>query len=265
MNSYHHASLLVPTQIYLNVKNINHMRKFYTQILGLIIHHESESELVLGSQVSPFLVLVHTPHFQRPSKQESQLYHFAILVQQQTQLAHILQHLVAQGYPLDGASDHQISHAVYLRDPEGNGIELAFDKDKRYWPYINQDLLDGSAMIKPFDSDLYLNMEVGKHYDWHENAILGHVHFHSHDLDGTHHFMIEELKYNLTMNLNNQAHFFSVGGYHHHLGFNRWGNFNTPLSENRLGLRKLVFETTTIDESKVLIDPNGFVFEIHKK
>lgn len=264
MHPYHNTTQLIPTQIHLNVKNIQGMTSFYNETLGLIIHENHDDTVVLGSNEHPFLVLHHTPDFLSVSSQESHLYHFAILVNEPHQLAHILQRLVLKRYPIDGASDHQISHAVYLTDPERNGIELAYDRDSSYWPRTDDQLLDGKAMIKPFDADLYLNMKYPEDEVWHKNAILGHVHFHSHDLSATHNFMINTLSYRQTMNLNQQALFYSVLDYHHHLGFNRWGNYKVPLETNRLGIRKLVFESSSIDESKTLSDPNGFVFELKK-
>ena len=263
MHPYHNTKQLIPTQIHLNVKNILGMTSFYTETLGLFVHEKQDDNIILGSQEHPFLVLHHTPQYLSVSPYESHLYHFAILVNEPYQLAHILQRLMAKRYPIDGASDHQISHAVYLTDPEGNGIELAYDRDSSYWPRMSNQLLDGQAMIKPFDADLYLNMKYPEEV-WHHHAVLGHVHFHSHDLEATDTFMINTLKYQLTMNLNKQAQFYSVLDYHHHLGFNRWGNYKVPLEENKLGIKKLVFEGSNIDEDKTLIDPNGFVFELRK-
>jgi hypothetical protein len=79
-------------------------------------------------QEHPFLVLHHTPDYMSVSSHESHLYHFAILVNEPHQLAHILQRLMSKRVLIDGASDHQISHAVYLTDPEGNGIDC-----HRFW------------------------------------------------------------------------------------------------------------------------------------
>jgi len=264
MHPYHNTKQLIPTQIHLNVKNIQRMTTFYNDTLGLFMHEQNTESVILGSHEHAFLVLHHTPDYLSVSNYESHLYHFAILVNEPYQLAHILQHLVSKQYPIDGASDHQISHAVYLTDPEGNGIELAYDRDESYWPRIDSQLLDGQAMIKPFDADLYLHMKYPKDEVWHNHAVLGHVHFHSHDLDATDAFMINTLSYTLTMNLNKQALFYSVHDYHHHLGFNRWGNFRVPLEDNKLGIRKLVFESSNIKEDKTLTDPNGFVFELKK-
>lgn len=264
MFPYHQPTQPVPTQIHLNVKNLPLMMKFYEKTLGLSLHKSSEESAVFGSSHQSFLVLHSTPSYLSAASTESRLYHFAILVNEASQLAHVLQHLVSERYPIDGASDHQISHAVYLTDPEGNGIELAYDRDQQFWPHSKDGLLDGQAMIKPFDADLYLNMTYNHDLPWHHEAILGHVHFYAHDLDKTQQFMTKNMNYQLTMNLNQQALFFSVLKYHHHLGFNRWGNFKTPLGENRLGIRKLVFESTEIEESSTLIDPNGFTFELKK-
>lgn len=262
MYPYHKTTQLVPTQIHLNAKNIQKLTSFYTDTLGLFVHENKNNEVTLGSHQNPFLVLHHTPEFLSPSTQESHLYHFAILVNERTQLAHVLQWLMSKRYPIDGASDHQISHAVYLTDPEGNGIELAYDRDSTYWPRLNDQLLDGQAMIKPFDADFYLNMKYPEEEVWHNQAVLGHVHFYSHDIEATHDFMVNTLEFQLTMNLNNQARFYSVHQYHHHLGFNRWGNHKLPLGQKRLGIKKLVFESSSLDVDKRLIDPNGFVFEL---
>lgn len=264
MFPYHQLTQPVPTQIHLNVKNLPLMMQFYEKTLGLSLHKSSEESAVFGSSHQSFLVLHSTPSYLSAASTESRLYHFAILVKEASQLAHVLQHLVSERYPIDGASDHQISHAVYLTDPEGNGIELAYDRDQQFWPHLNDGLLDGQAMIKPFDADLYLNMDYNHDLPWHHDAILGHVHFYAHDLNKTLHFMVESMNYQLTMNLNQQALFFSVLKYHHHLGFNRWGNFKTPLGENKLGIRKLVFESSELGESQTLIDPNGFTFELVK-
>lgn len=265
MFPYHTDALVVPVQIHLNVADLSTLKLFYTQILGLIVHSETTSTIVLGSEIQPFLVLHHTPQWSKVSPNESQLYHFAILVNQQFQLAHILQRLVALNYPLDGASDHQISHALYLRDPEGNGIEIAYDCDKNLWPFTKDGLLNGHMMINPLDTECYLNLKVENQVVWHHEAILGHVHFRAHDLHATHTYMTQTLHYDLTMDLNRQALFYSVGGYHHHFGFNRWGTYTLPLGSEKLGFRKLVLTANERLHSKLLIDPNGFHFEINKK
>ncbi len=149
------------------------------------------------------------------------LYHFAILLPNEAELGSFLQHCIEQHIPIDGASDHLVSQAFYLSDPEGNGIEVYADRPRDQWEWQNSSIkmatlpLNAPALLqqaKPFDG-------------FSAQTCLGHMHLNVGNLDASLAFY-QKLGMELTADLFNQARFLSWDGYHHHLGINVWAGRN---------------------------------------
>ena len=194
---------------------------FYADVIGLARIASEGGASIYGVAGEP-LVELHEEHGARPAPRGSTgLYHLAILFPSRADLGSALRRLVEHGWPLDGASDHLVSEALYLRDPEGNGIELYRDRPRDEWPRENGAVRMANA---PLDLQALLD-EAGA-----ESAELapagttmGHVHLKVADLGQAEAFYCGVLGFEMSVDWSRHgALFVSAGGYHHHLGLNIW-------------------------------------------
>ena len=117
----------------LTVANLENQILFYTKVLGFQLHWREGNQAGLGAGGADLLRLTEEPNLKR-YRGTTGLYHFAILFPNRKELARAFKRLFDQGVPIEGASDHGVSEAIYLRDPDGNGVELYWDRPKEHWP-----------------------------------------------------------------------------------------------------------------------------------
>lgn len=220
MSKYHQAPLAYISTITLNVHDPKRMVDFYTQ-LGMRILSQTKHETMLGTS-SPLLILKHDQDYALENKATQGLYHVAYLVPTRAELGSVLKHLIDQKIPLQGLSDHGVSEAIYLADPEGNGIEIYADRPSILWPYENKKLSMMTEMMK-YKEVLSLATPFK---GFSKETILGHLHLHVGDLKEAVTFYQEKLGYDLMQFYGDSAVFLSAGGYHHHLGLNTWKGTN---------------------------------------
>lgn len=220
MSKYHQAPLAYISTITLNVHDPKRMVDFYTQ-LGMRILSQTKHETMLGTS-SPLLILKHDQDYALENKATQGLYHVAYLVPTRAELGSVLKHLIEQKIPLQGLSDHGVSEAIYLADPEGNGIEIYADRPSMLWPYEDKKLSMMTEMMK-YKEVLSLATPFK---GFSKETILGHLHLHVGDLKAAVKFYQEKLGYNLMQFYGDSAAFLSAGGYHHHLGLNTWKGTN---------------------------------------
>lgn len=203
--------------VYLNVHNLETMLAFYQDRIGLQVHHRTQSSAHLGVGSDDLLVLNETPTYRR-NRQVTGLFHLAILVPDRPQLAKSLRHLAQTQTPLQGMSDHIVSEAIYLADPEGNGIEIYRDRPREAW------YQDGQFQLAtlPLDVDDLLATSNDAWDGLPVGTIMGHVHLHVANIPQTETFYRELLGMDVMANMRS-ATFMSYDGYHHHLGANIWG------------------------------------------
>jgi catechol 2,3-dioxygenase len=222
--------------VHLTVTNLDRSIGFYEQAIGLRRAHGEEQMVALGAGGEGLLVLHERPNAQ-PAAHHAGLYHFALLHPTRLELARAAQRLAATGTPIGGASDHGISEALYLSDPDGNGIELAADRPRERWG----DLRDLTAIgPRPLDLDGLLTLVAGSEPQPHADRelVVGHVHLHVGDIEQGLAFYRDVIGFEV-MTLAPTAAFVSAGGYHHHLAFNTWrGEGVPPAPENLVGLRR---------------------------
>ncbi len=173
----------------------------------------------------------------RPPGRHAGLYHFALLHPSRLELARAGRRLLETGTPISGASDHNVSEAIYLPDPDGNGIELAADRSRDRWG----DLSDPTAVGGPVPLDLEgLLASVADEEPRARAApelVLGHVHLHVGDVDGALAFWRDAVGFEVMTRFPSAA-FVAAGGYHHHLGLNTWrGEGVPPMPDGVVGLR----------------------------
>ncbi len=217
------------TGLTLRVKDLEKQLGFYRNILGFdIVHSEgTQTELALGQQHFT-LTLVHEPTAPLRPPSTLGLYHFALLLPNRAALAGIVKRLLEARYPdFQGASDHGVSEAFYLSDPEGNGIELYRDREKKDWPFENGKLkmvsetLDVEALLRETPQSTPLD----------EDTTFGHLHLHVANLDEAETFY-KQFNMRVTQGDYPSARFLAADDYHHHVGTNLWARGRTAPQES---------------------------------
>jgi catechol 2,3-dioxygenase len=220
----------------LTVTDLDRSIGFYERSIGLQLHRREGGRAAMGAGGEDLLVLVEDPQAQHAGR-HSGLYHFALLHPSRHELARAAYRLAATGTRISGASDHGISEAIYLPDPDQNGIELAADRGREHWG----DLRDPTVMGGPQPLDipglmgLVEDEEVEAHVS--PGTVIGHVHLHVGDIERGLAFYRDIIGFEV-MTLLDSAAFVAAGGYHHHLGFNIWrGRGAPPVPDGVVGLR----------------------------
>jgi catechol 2,3-dioxygenase len=209
-------------------------------------------------------VLVEEPGA-RPAGRHAGLYHFALLHPSRIELARAARRLAATRTPIEGASDHGISEAIYLPDPDGNGIELAADRPREAWPNLSDPATYAGG---PEPLDLHGLLELTASEPVQERAdrglSVGHVHLHVGDIERGLAFYRDVLGFEL-MTLLPSAAFVAAGGYHHHLAFNLWrGPGAGPAPKGTVGLRHwtiLLPDAAEVEAVSARLERAGIAFE----
>ena len=220
----HNSTLLSP--VTLAVGDLPQCADFYNRIIGLTVLQKSPRQVVLGFGGQPILNL-HQAHLQPSGHRTTGLYHVAILVPSRPALAQKLTHLISTGVRIAGAADHGVSEALYLADPEGNGIEIYHDRPPELWP-IRQGHLDMGTQRLDIDGLLAESPAGADSGSLPANTRIGHLHLRVADLRAAEDFYRNILKMNLMQRFGHSATFLSYEGYHHHIGLNTWESLGAP-------------------------------------
>jgi catechol 2,3-dioxygenase len=225
-----------PGLVSLTVRDMDRAVQFYQHVLGLRLNPAADGSIHLGSlEQRPFLELVGNPQA-TAYPQRTGLFHLAILYPGRQALGAALLRLVQAGWRLQGASDHLVSEALYLADPDGNGIELYCDRPQETWPHLNGSLQMDTL---PLDIDDLLAQAQTEKLDAPVQAcVLGHMHLQVADIEATEQFYCDVLGFDRVLRYGRSAGFVSAGGYHHHIGFNTWNSAGAAAPPaDALGLR----------------------------
>jgi catechol 2,3-dioxygenase len=211
----------------LTVADAERAHDFYRDAIGLAELEPQDGVVRLGVDDEPVVELVGEPSAPERPPGTSGLFHMAILVPSRADLARALQRVADAGWRLSGASDHLVSEALYLSDPEGNGIELYSDRPRDRWP-----VRDGQLQMDtlPLDLDSLLS-ELRKEDStaaMPPGTSIGHVHLNVGDLTAAEAFYSGALGFDVTVRGYPGALFVSAGGYHHHVGLNTWAGEGAP-------------------------------------
>jgi catechol 2,3-dioxygenase len=234
------------------VADLDRSVAFYRDVVGFHVLQGEGATATLGAgeDVTPILELTALAGARPKSRRTTGLYHVAILTPSRAALARALYHLAVSRYPLQGASDHIVSEALYLADPDGNGLEIYRDRPRSDWYDANGQFQMGTL---PLDLDQLLDegaTSTGER-PWiglDAGTRVGHVHLQVADLAAAVRFYTEGLGFETMVHLPEMgAAFISAGGYHHHIGLNTWSSRGAPPPPpDAAGLR--VFE---------IVVPNG--------
>ncbi len=222
----------------LTVADLERATEFYEQALGLRTLDRSEGAVRLGADPGrPLVELDGAPSAPPAPARSTGLFHLAILVPNRAELARAVRRVMDAGWRFTGAADHLVSEALYLDDPEGNGIEVYRDRPREEWTYTGGELRMGTVAL---DLDgLIGQLPAGASDDGiSAGTVMGHVHLRVADLAASEAFYSGVLGFEVTVRSYPGALFVSAGGYHHHIGMNTWAGEGAPRPPDRArGLR----------------------------
>jgi catechol 2,3-dioxygenase len=212
----------------LTVSDVDRSRAFYERVLGLRAGEFGDGGVALHAGGATLVELYGDASAPRRERRTTGLYHFALLTPSRVALADALARLVQARWPLDGASDHLVSEALYLSDPDGNGIEIYRDRPREQWTYRAGAL---QMATLPLDLQGILGELTGAERPTAGAAAeirMGHVHLQISDLRDAEDFYSRVLGFDVVVRTYPGALFVSAGGYHHHLGLNTWHSAGAP-------------------------------------
>jgi catechol 2,3-dioxygenase len=247
--------------VHITVSDVERSIPFYEGSIGLGLQRRENGTAVMGAGDRDLVFLVEQPDA-RPAGRHAGLYHYALLHPSREELARAAQRLLVTRTPISGASDHGISEAIYLPDPDGNGIELASDRPRERWG----DLKDPTTIgPEPLDMHDLLALVDGQQPQPTVDPGLGvgHVHLHVGDVERGLRFYQDVVGFE-PMTLFPSAAFVSAGGYHHHLAFNTWrGEGVPPAPPDAVGLRHwtVVLDDEALTALRERADAAGIEYE----
>jgi catechol 2,3-dioxygenase len=233
MEGFHQKPNIYVGEVNLKVKDLERALTFYQNIMGFKVLEKTDRKAALSTDGKTTLVTLEQPVNVIPKEERmSGLYHFAILLPSRADLSVFLRHFLGTGYGL-GAADHYVSEALYINDPDGNGIEAYRDRPSKEWTWkdglvdMATEELDGNSILAESDAE------------WKglpEGTVMGHIHLHVGDLQKAEEFYTKGLGFEIVSHYP-QAVFLSTGHYHHHIAINTWQGVGAPTPPpNSVGL-----------------------------
>lgn len=253
--------------VHLQIADLKRSLYFYEDLVGLKKVREVGGTAVLSaSGKDPFHILLTERHGARPKPQRSTgLYHIAIRYPSRRELARAFRRLYEDGSAFQGFSDHLVSEAIYLADPDENGVELYVDRPRDKWVLQDSQIqmatlpLDMDNLLGELTNDEFKGSSADPMTD------IGHVHLHVSDLQKAESFYHSLLGFDVTQRSYPGALFLSAGGYHHHIGVNIWAGRGAPIppvdAVGLLGIGVVVPGRETIEALKNRFEENSIQFE----
>jgi catechol 2,3-dioxygenase len=207
----------------LRVADLDEEIAFYRDVVGVALHERTETTATLGAGEAPLLELQCDADAAPRGPHRAGLFHTAFRVPSRAALGAALER-IREEWRLDGASDHNVSEALYLTDPEGNGVEIYRDRDRKEWPHA----ADGSVRMETLPLDLdEITAESDGATDAPAGTTVGHVHLEATDIEAARAFYVDTLGFNVRAAWDS-ALFLAAGDYHHHVGVNTWNGRSEP-------------------------------------
>ena len=207
--------------VHLTVADLDRSLAFYRDAVGLDVREREAGRASLGAGNQELLALVEEPGA-RPAPRHTGLFHFALLVPERADLARWLAHAARERLPLAGMSDHYVSEAVYLGDPDGHGIEIYADRPREVWEgrvmaRMTTEPLDVNGLLAELDDPATVPFDGLA-----AGTAMGHVHLQVASTEDAVAFYRDVLGFEVMAEFVPSAAFFGAGGYHHHVGANTW-------------------------------------------
>jgi catechol 2,3-dioxygenase len=237
-------------KVRLRVADLDDLTTFYERVIGLeAIERDGDVTRLAAADGEPLIELVGAPDAPRAPSFSTGLFHLAILVPNRAELARSVKRVAGAGWRLTGASDHLVSEALYLQDPEGNGIELYRDRPREEWRHQGNEL---AMATLPLDLESVLGElgpDEGPANGMPSGTTVGHVHLQVADIPAAEAFYNRALGLDVMVRSYPGALFLAAGGYHHHLGLNTWQSQGAPAPpEGALGLDRYELALPSVAE-----------------
>ena len=245
-------------EVSLTIADLDRSVAFYTEVLGFELRDSESSRAALAPAGGRVLIrLTELPGAGPRARRTSGLYHFAVLVPDRAALGRSLRQLAARRWPLTGASDHLVSEALYLDDPDGLGIEIYRDRRRDEWTMEAGDVV---MATEPLDLDAIAGTP-GAEQPWtglDAGTIMGHVHLHVPDLAAAEQRYCGDIGFTPMLRRYPGALFVAAGEYHHHLGLNVWaGRGAPPPPPGTAGLSAFTIEARTLPPRELADEATG--------
>lgn len=280
--NFHQKPQIYAPSVELKVANLQRSLAFYKEVIGLKILDQTDMTASLTADgVNPLIKLEQPNNVTPRNESNTGLYHFALLVPTRKDLGIVLKHFIENRNPLQGGSDHLVSEALYLTDPDLNGIEIYADRPSETWNWNNDQVVMDSRRL---DVEGLLALAGDEKFkELPKKTIMGHIHLQVSNLESIEKFYCEGLGFDVVTRYGRQALFVSTGNYHHHIGFNTWhSSGGASPQESSVGLKcyPLLFPNEeAIDQaverlvkmganvyeeigSKVTKDPSGNIIQL---
>ena len=210
------------SRVGLKARDAEKLAEYYRAVVGLEELSRGDGAITLGAADRPLLVVEPDPSAKPDDPRSAGLFHTAFLLPSRADLGRWVKHTIDKQIPIDGASDHLVSEALYLTDPEGNGIEIYADRPREKWAFKGSSI--EMATIRLNIPNLVADVPAGE-AGWKgapENSVIGHIHLRVGDPAEAERWWHDEFGFDTMAHYGNEAVFLATGGYHHHVGANSW-------------------------------------------
>lgn len=242
----------------LMARDANRVADYYKAILGFDELRRSGNVIALGAGGREILEIEESAALREDDPRSAGLFHTAFLLPSRPDLARWTRYAIDKRIPVDGASDHSVSEAFYLTDPEGNGVEIYADRPRETWSFDGSSVRMGTYALNV--PNLLDELIVGDP-EWKgapDATVIGHVHLRVGDVDAAEQWWNDAQGFDTMLHYGGQAVFLSSGGYHHHIGANSWRSAGAgPRQADRTGLGFVELLSKEATQETSLPDPWG--------
>jgi len=245
----------------LKARDAEALAQFYRDIVGLQDLSRKDGTITLGAGERPLLVIEEDKAALPDDTREAGLFHTAFLLPSRPDLARWTRDALERQIAIDGASNHMVSEAIYLSDPEGNGIEIYADRPRESWPWK-----DGQVAMETLRLNFNDLLSTAGKEKWSgvpDGTVIGHVHLRVRDPAEAEKWWHENMGFETMARYGPSAVFLASGGYHHHVGANSWHSAGAGRRDPaRAGLSWVQFSAADGEGERRLEDPWGTAIRV---
>ncbi|HMF68937.1 MAG TPA: VOC family protein [Phyllobacterium sp.] len=250
------------SKVGIKAKDADALAKYYEDVVGLREISRKGQSVILGAGETPLLEIEQAPAVRADDPHSAGLYHTAFLLPARADLARWARRAIDKRTPIVGASDHLVSEAIYLTDPEGNGVEIYADRPHENWKWngssvqMGTEALDVGNLLDEPGNEVPFDMAP-------DGTMVGHLHLRVGNAKEAESWWQNELGLQTVAGFGGSAVFMSTGGYHHHVAANSWQSRNAGRRDNdRSGLAWVEFSSADAKGEREIVDPWGNVIRI---
>ena len=255
------TSSLELTAVQLRVPSLPGSLEFYVNRLGFAAVRQAPgtAELAPTPESRAILTLTEQKDARPAPREAAGLFHAALLFPERAALGTWLQFAAEKGVDFEGFSDHGVSEAIYLSDPDGNGLEFYADRPREEWPFVDGEL---AMTTRPLAVRSLLAEAAPTRAHPLAGTRWGHLHLRVTDLNRSETFYCDQLGVEVTQRSFPGARFLAADGYHHHLGLNTWGSPRMPQPPDACGLAGATFVRADATAASPRVDPDGIRIQV---